>query len=405
MKHPKPTQASNEDPKSYFQKPKPKKEEKINPLRLIKKAIPLHQEQTGRKFEELPLDGRFLGNLTKKGLVYLTEIQDKTFELIMTGTDVLGIDQTGSGKTAAYLVPLIQRMLKQPKDKMLSVLVMVPTRELAEQVEQEFRSITKELKLYATSFVGGVDKKKDIKKLGRKFHLVVATPGRLLDMQRKQEINIKRFSILVFDEFDRMLDMGFVKEIEQIKELMKDRSQTLLFSATKDRTQRYSVNELMNNQVEVMVSSGEITADHIEQNIISIGQKDDKLGILMRHLKDETCRKALVFVESQVQSEKIAFRLAANNIQAEALHGALNQTDRKNILKAFKTGSIHVLVATDVAARGIDVADVTHVFNYQIPRTYSNYIHRIGRTGRAGKSGFAYTFIVDEEGVYKKSTL
>jgi ATP-dependent RNA helicase RhlE len=252
--------------------------------------------------------------------------------------------------------------------------------------------------------VGGVDKKRDLKKLGKKYHLVVATPGRLLDMQRKQEINIKKFAILVFDEFDRMLDMGFVKEIEQIKELMQHRSQTLLFSATKDRTQRYSVNELMSNQVEVLVSSGEVTADHIEQDIISIGQKDDKLGILMRHLKSESCVKALVFVESQVQSEKIAFRLAANNIKAEALHGGLNQLDRKNILKAFKTGVINVLVATDVAARGIDVADVTHVFNYQIPRTYSNYIHRIGRTGRAGKSGFAFTFIVDEEGKYKKST-
>jgi ATP-dependent RNA helicase RhlE len=405
MSKSKSTAQQSENPISYFQKPKKKKEEKIDPERLIKKAIPLKSEHGGRKFDDLSLDARFVSNLTKKGLLYLTEIQDKTFELITNGTDVLGIDQTGSGKTAAYLVPLIQRMLKQPKDVMLSVLVMVPTRELAEQVEQEFRSITKDLKLYATSFVGGIDKKRDLKKLGRKYHLVVATPGRLLDMHRKNEINIRRFSVLIFDEFDRMLDMGFVKEIDQLKELMQHRSQTLLFSATKDKTQRYSINELMKNQVEILVSSGEITADHIEQDIISIGQKDDKLGILIRHLKSEDCSKALIFVESQVQSEKIAFRLAANNIKAEALHGALNQLDRKNILKAFKTGVINVLVATDVAARGIDVADVTHVFNYQIPRTYSNYIHRIGRTGRAGKSGYAFTFIVDEEGKYKKSTL
>lgn len=390
------TKKSSEEPKIFIQKPKPKKDEKIDPKRLIKKAIPLgNDENTGRLFQDLPIDERFKANILKKKLVSMTAIQERTFDAIFEGKDVLGIDQTGTGKTAAYLIPLIQRMLKEPKST--SVLVMVPTRELAQQVELEFRSMTKDLKLFATSFVGGIDKKRDIKKLNRSYHLVAATPGRLLDMQRKQDVNIKKFSVLVFDEFDRMLDMGFMKEVEQIKDLMEHRSQTLMFSATKDKTQRMGINELLKNPLEVQVTQGDITADHIEQDIIPIGQKDDKMGVLMSILKKKDCTKSLIFVESRLQADQLAFRLASNNFKVESLHGEINQKDRKNILLAFKTGVINILVATDVAARGIDVADVTHVFNYQIPRSYANYIHRIGRTGRAGKMGHAFTFVNKEE--------
>lgn len=390
------TKKSSEEPNIFIQKPKPKKNEKIDPQRLIKKAIPLGDDvKLGRNFQDLSIDERFKANILKKKLVTMTAIQERTFDAILEGKDVLGIDQTGTGKTAAYLIPLIQRMLKEPKST--SVLVMVPTRELAQQVELEFRSMTKDLKLFATSFVGGIDKKRDIKKLNRSYHLVAATPGRLLDMQRKQDVNIKKFSVLVFDEFDRMLDMGFMKEVEQIKELMQHRTQTLLFSATKDKTQRMGINELLNNPIEVQVTQGDITADHIEQDIIPIGQKDDKLGILMSILKKKECTKSLIFVESILKADQLAFRLASNNFKVESIHGEISQKDRKNILLAFKTGVITILVATDVAARGIDVADVTHVFNYQIPRSYSNYIHRIGRTGRAGKMGYAYTFVTKEE--------
>jgi ATP-dependent RNA helicase RhlE len=390
------TKKSTEEPKIFIQKPKPKKDEKIDPKRLIKKAIPLgNDENIGRLFQDLPIDERFKANILKKKLVSMTAIQERTFDAIFEGKDVLGIDQTGTGKTAAYLIPLIQRMLKEPKST--SVLVMVPTRELAQQVELEFRSMTKDLKLFATSFVGGIDKKRDIKKLNRSYHLVAATPGRLLDMQRKQDVNIKKFSVLVFDEFDRMLDMGFMKEVEQIKELMEHRTQTLMFSATKDKTQRMGINELLNNPLEVQVTQGDITADHIEQDIIPIGQKDDKMGVLMSILKKKDCTKSLIFVESRLQADQLAFRLASNNFKVESIHGEINQKDRKNILLAFKTGVITILVATDVAARGIDVADVTHVFNYQIPRSYTNYIHRIGRTGRAGKMGHAFTFVNKEE--------
>jgi ATP-dependent RNA helicase RhlE len=384
----------SEEPISYVQKPKIKKEEKIDPARLVKKAIPLSEEgNQGRLFQDLKIDERFKANILKKKLVAMTEIQERTYDAIFEGRDVLGIDQTGTGKTAAYLIPLIQRMLKAPTST--SVLVMVPTRELAQQVELEFRSMTKDLKLFATSYVGGIDKKRDIKKLNRSYHLVAATPGRLLDMQRKQDVNIKKFSVLVFDEFDRMLDMGFMKEVEQIKELMTHRTQTLMFSATKDKTQRMGINELLSNPIEVQVTQGDITADHIEQDIIRIGQKDDKMGILMSILKKKDCTKTLIFVESRLQADQLAFRLASNNFKAESLHGEIAQKDRKSILLAFKTGVITILVATDVAARGIDVADVTHVINYQVPRSYANYIHRIGRTGRAGKMGHAFTFVPD----------
>ncbi len=384
----------SEEPISYVQKPKIKKEEKIDVARLVKKAIPLSDEgNQGRLFQDLKIDERFKANILKKKLVAMTEIQERTYDAIFEGRDVLGIDQTGTGKTAAYLIPLIQHMLKAPTST--SVLVMVPTRELAQQVELEFRSMTKDLKLFATSYVGGIDKKRDIKKLNRSYHLVAATPGRLLDMQRKQDVNIKKFSVLVFDEFDRMLDMGFMKEVEQIKELMTHRTQTLMFSATKDKTQRMGINELLSNPIEVQVTQGDITADHIEQDIIRIGQKDDKMGILMNILKKKDCTKTLIFVESRLQADQLAFRLASNNFKAESLHGEIAQKDRKSILLAFKTGVITILVATDVAARGIDVADVTHVINYQVPRSYANYIHRIGRTGRAGKMGHAFTFVPD----------
>jgi ATP-dependent RNA helicase RhlE len=178
---------------------------------------------------------------------------------------------------------------------------------------------------------------------------------------------------------------------------MEHRTQTLMFSATKDKTQRMGINELLNNPLEVQVTQGDITADHIEQDIIPIGQKDDKMGVLMSILKKKDCTKSLIFVESRLQADQLAFRLASNNFKVESLHGEINQKDRKNILLAFKTGVITILVATDVAARGIDVADVTHVFNYQIPRSFANYIHRIGRTGRAGKMGHAFTFVNKEE--------
>lgn len=347
--------------------------------------------QSERTFAQMPLDGRLLKAIEKKGFSEPTEIQDKTLEYLLEGRDLMGLAQTGTGKTGAFLIPLIHRLLS--KREKFQVLVLSPTRELAIQIEEEFKSLTAGLGLYSQCFIGGTNLNRDLQKLRRPSHFVIGTPGRLLDLYQRKAIRFSDYGILILDEFDRMLDMGFSKDVHRITTAMQNRKQTLLFSATVDRKQQGIIDNLLNNPVEVKVSNGEATGEHIDQEIIKVAEGEDKFKMLTTLLKQPDFTKVLVFAETKRWVSRVNKKLVQAGFLSDEIHGNKSQNYRQTALKKFSSGKIQILVATDVAARGIDVSDVTHVINYQLPASMDSYIHRIGRTGRAGKNGKAYTFI------------
>ena len=365
----------------------------IDPNKLIKKAV--SNEETvytpDRSFDQMPLCANLRANLYTKGFKYPTQIQNDTLEYLISGRDLLGIANTGTGKTGAFLIPIIEQLLSGSKN--FQTLVVVPTRELALQVEAEFQSLSYKLGLYSASFIGGTNVGNDLKKLRRNPHLIIGTPGRLMDLADRGAFKLHQVSTLVLDEFDRMLDMGFVNEIKKMVKLMKSRKQTMLFSATLDKTQKKLISDLLNNPIEVKVNSGEATGDQIEQDIIRVSQGENKFDMLLSLMDDRAFERVLIFAETKRGVDKVSKKLNQAGVRADMIHGNKSQNYRVRALDKFKKGKIKVLVATDVAARGIDVSDITHVINYELPMNFDSYVHRIGRTGRAGKTGKAYTFI------------
>ena len=373
--------------------PRKKMVSSIRPEQLIKEATETEivEYKSERTFDSMPISEELKQCLKVKGYVRPSEIQDKSIESLMDKRDILGIAETGTGKTAAFLIPIIEDMMEHRRKS--TALVLLPTRELAMQVEDEFKSMTKGMGLYCASYIGGTNINTDLKIARRDSHIVIATPGRLLDLVQRGAIRLPRFNTLVLDEFDRMLDMGFVKDIKQIISGMKNRKHTMLFSATLDNKQQSLINEILNNHVTVKVSSGEKTNDHISQDVVRISEGEDKFAVLKNLISQESFEKVLVFEETKHQVKRLCAKLNASGITSDDIHGNKSQNARQNALNAFKSGKVKVLVATDVASRGIDVNDITHVINYQLPMTFDSYIHRIGRTGRAGKTGVALTFI------------
>lgn len=360
---------------------------------LIKKAIPKEEViyVSDREIKDLPVRKSLRDRLIKKGFKRPTEIQDKTLEALLDGRDLLGIAQTGTGKTGAFLIPIIEEFITGPKGQ--HALVVVPTRELAIQVQEEFRSMTKDLGLYSACFIGGTSINRDMQALRRTGHLIVGTPGRLLDLTERNALDLRKFQTLVLDEFDRMLDMGFAKDVQRIISGMRNRQHTMLFSATLDKKQQKQIDDILYDPVIVKVSSGETSADQVDQNIVRLDPGEDKFARLMEILDDENCERVILFDETKHRVNRLCQKLNKSGVSAEQIQGNKSQNARQKALNAFKAGRAKVLVATDVAARGIDVSDVTHVINYQIPLSYDSYIHRIGRTGRAGKTGIALTFV------------
>ncbi len=344
-----------------------------------------------RTFAEMPIHPRLKQNILDLGYEMPTEIQDKTFETVANIEDVIGIANTGTGKTGAFLIPIINNLLED-EDDIFQTLVILPTRELAEQVDQEFYKLSKGLNLFNICCIGGTPVYKDIKKLRRFHHIVTGTPGRLVDLVKQGKLDLTKFSILVIDEFDRLLDMGFSEDVFFLADEMSERDQTLLFSATIEPKQEKLIEQLMDNPVELKVSSGTTTAEHISQEIVRC-TRDDKFDTLLEMLQKDSFEKVLIFAETKSTVSDIAYQLKKARIKVDEIHGDKTQDYRKKALARFKTDNIDVLVATDVAARGLDISDVTQVINYEVPRTYDSYIHRIGRTGRAGKAGHAYTFV------------
>lgn len=377
----KPRQASN------------KKASTLDPNLLIKKAEPIEvsKYESDRTFEEMPISKTLKAQLKQKGFVRPSEIQDRTLEHLLEGRDMLGIAQTGTGKTGAFLIPIIEQL--QLNRQKFYALVLVPTRELATQVEDEFRSMSKGMGLHSACFIGGTNINKDIQTLRRPTNIVISTPGRLLDLVERNQLNLGLFNTLVLDEFDRMLDMGFINDVKRVLKGMKNRKHNLLFSATLDKTQETMIHQILHNPVTVKVSTGTVTSDNIDQDIVRIEQGEDKFQVLFHLIKNEQFQKVLLFEETKHRVNRLCKKLNSSGIKADQIHGNKSQNARQNALNSFKEGRIQVLVATDVAARGIDVSDVTHVINYQVPMTMDSYIHRIGRTGRAGKPGKALTFV------------
>ena len=364
----------------------------INPDLLVKQAVkvettPFVAEQT---FSEMPLSDSLKNNIELKGYSEPTEIQQKSINDLIAGRNMIGIAATGTGKTGAFLIPVIEKMLA---DNTTTSLVVVPTRELAQQVEDEFKSLTRGHKLFSACFIGGTSINTDMGRARRKQNLIVGTPGRLNDLTSRGALRLGNTPILVLDEFDRMLDMGFINDIKKIIALMKNRKQTMLFSATYEKAQQNIIKQFVQNPVRINVSSLNNAADTVEQDIIRVGAKENKFQVLHNLLNGEGFEKVILFAETKRNVDKISQQLRKVGINSDVIHGNKSQNYRTKAIRLFKMGKTRVLVATDVAARGIDVDGVTHVINYQLPQTMDSYIHRIGRTGRAGKKGMAYTFV------------
>jgi ATP-dependent RNA helicase RhlE len=369
------------------------KKSTLNPKLLIRKpdGKPLEDYKSEKVFSELPLHKLLAQNLKRKGYTHPTKIQEQTYEHLMQGRNLIGIANTGTGKTGSFLIPLVDQLLKN-SDKNQSLIV-VPTRELALQVEKELNSLINGTSLRGASFIGGTSVSRSMSLLKRRNDIIIGTPGRLMDMIDRRALRLERISNLVLDEFDRMLDMGFVEEIKKMVALMKHRKQTMLFSATIDKKQSGIINKMIDDPVTIKVSNGSSTADQIEQDIIQVPKGDDKFNLLLKLIKHDEFKKVLLFIETKRSVDKVSKKLKQSGVKTEMIHGNKSQNYRISALDKFKKGNIQVLVATDVAARGIDVTNVTHVINYQVPQTMDSYIHRIGRTGRAGKTGKAYTFV------------
>lgn len=365
----------------------------LDPSVFIKKAIPFEQTiyKASRLIKDLPINDVLKRNLIKKGYETPTEIQDKTLDALLEGNNLLGLAQTGTGKTSAFLTPITHHLISQKPT--FQVLIVAPTRELAMQVHKEFRSITKDLSLYSSCFIGGTSVGKDIASLRRPSHVVIGTPGRLMDLNRQKALDFRCCTTLVLDEFDRLCDMGFSDDIKKMVNSMPNRKQTVLFSATEIKKQRAFIQQFVKDPVEVRVTSGNATGNNIEQDIVKIGRGEKKIDVLINMVQDEAFQKVLVFAETKRMVTLVCKNLNRANIKADEIHGDKSQGYRMNALRAFRTDRIQVLVATDVAARGLDISGVTQVINYQKPADLDSYIHRVGRTGRAGKSGQAFTFI------------
>ena len=365
----------------------------INPSKFINHATPKADEvpyESQYKFSDFPFGSQLQNNITKKGYLATTSIQDQAITPILEGKDVIGIANTGTGKTAAFLLPIIENQTGE--NYRPSVLIIAPTRELAQQIDDEFRAFAQGLNLYSAVVVGGVSVDRQIRDLKRRPHFIIGTPGRLKDLINRKFIQLNNVTTLVLDEADRMLDMGFLPDIRAIVSLIPDDRQTLLFSATITPEISGIINNFSKNPVTISVRTSE-TNEHIEQDVIEARDKAHKIELLTDMLRGNEYEKVLVFGETKFGVQRLSDHLDNSGIASIAIHGNKNQSQRARALKQFKDGRVRVMVATDVAARGLDIPNVSHVINFDTPQNYEDYIHRIGRTGRAGAIGHAHTFI------------
>jgi ATP-dependent RNA helicase RhlE len=350
------------------------------------------------RFADLHLIEPLLRAVTDEGYVEPTPIQEKSIPHVLEGKDLLGCAQTGTGKTAAFALPILQRLhgMPVPNPRHVRVLVLAPTRELATQIGDSFRNYGRHLGFRNVVIYGGVGQNPQAQALHRGVDIVVATPGRLLDLMQQGYAKLNRVEILVLDEADRMLDMGFIHDVKRIIQAIPKKRQTLFYSATLPREIQSLAHDILNNPVRVEVTPTATTVEKIAQSICFV-DKGNKFTTLQALMRDTKIQRALIFTRTKHGANKLAKQLNQVGVRSDAIHGNKAQTARERALADFGRGRIRVLVATDIAARGIDVEGITHVFNYDLPNVPDSYVHRIGRTARAGASGEAISFCSPEE--------
>ncbi len=368
----------------------------IDPNRFVNKAIAPAEEVPfvpTHTFADFGFNQGLADNVSRHGYQTPTPIQDGAIPYVLEGRDLIGLANTGTGKTAAFLLPTIQRMMNGQAHRCL---ILVPTRELAMQIEDEFRMFAKNLKMYSTLVVGGASAQRQMELLRRRPQFIISTPGRLKDLLENYGVKLNEFDVLVLDEADRMLDMGFIRDIRAIMSHIPAQRQTLFLSATITPDISQLIETILNDPATVSVRRGE-TAEHIEQDVVRVhGGKEAKEEKLVELLGDPEFKKVLIFGQTKWGVQRLADRLSKRGLKVVAIHGNKSQPQRQKALADFKAERVQALIATDVAARGLDIPNVSHVINFDPPAVYEDYVHRIGRTGRAGNRGKALTFVSDE---------
>lgn len=363
----------------------------IDTSMFIKKAeefVKIEEVATKNTFEDFGLNETLLRNIKNKGYLKPTLIQDEVIKPVLENRDVLGIANTGTGKTAAFVLPLINKILKNPNER---IIILAPTRELAMQIKQEIRSFTFDLKVYLAIAIGGAYIREQIIDIRRDPHFIIGTPGRIKDLNERKCLNLSKFTTVVLDEVDRMLDMGFINDIRMIVDQIPKTRQTLFFSATMDRKIEALIDTFLTDPIKISVKTQDSSC-HVEQNIVR-ARRDQKEETLCELLTQPHFKKVLIFGATKMMVERLTNTLIQKGFNADSIHGDKPQHKRQRVLAAFKADQIKILIATDVAARGLDVADITHVINYDKPNNYEDYVHRIGRTGRGNSKGYALTFV------------
>ncbi|MDB5250012.1 MAG: ATP-dependent helicase [Segetibacter sp.] len=356
-------------------------------------------------FENLNLIEPILKALKTEGYTNPTPIQEQAIPVVLNGQDLLGCAQTGTGKTAAFAIPILQilhqQKAKQRGPKQIKALILTPTRELAIQIGESFMAYGEHTGLSHLVVFGGVSQVPQVNALQHGIDILIATPGRLLDLMNQRHISLQHINMFVLDEADRMLDMGFIHDVKKVIDKLPSNRQTLFFSATMPREISTLADTILDNPVRVEVTPVSSTAEKVEQGVYFV-EKENKPSLLLHILKDSNIERALVFTRTKHGADKVAKFLNRADIGAEAIHGEKSQTARQRALSMFKAGDLRVLVATDIASRGIDVNELSHVINFELPNVAETYVHRIGRTGRAGASGIALSFCDAEERAYLK---
>ena len=351
------------------------------------------------RFNELNLDPKLLKAVDAAGFTTPTDIQREAIPVVLTGGDLMASAQTGTGKTAAFVLPILQRLLKpsQRPGKGPRVLVLTPTRELAAQVDDDIRKFGRFCQFRAGNIVGGVAYGPQIKLLRNPVDLLVATPGRLMDHMAEGRIDFSRLEVFVLDEADRMLDMGFVSEVRKVAKALPGNRQTLLFSATLEGKVLSIANELLRAPKSIQLAVNTQRHEDIRQHVFQTDDADHKHRLLNHHLGADSLSQAVIFTRTKRRADRLAKKLSRDGHRCAALHGDMRQGARKRTIDQMKAGNVRVLVATDVAARGLDIKGISHVINFDLPMVAEDYIHRIGRTGRAGATGTAISFVGPEE--------
>ena len=367
------------------------KGEYINPERFIKAAS---AEQADKymplnRFEDFAIDQLLKSNLAGKGYTEPSPIQDQAIPAGLAGQDIIGIANTGTGKTAAFAIPVLQRLITENSSY---ALIIAPTRELAEQIEGECKLLAKGSGLFGTLIIGGTGMGNQLRDLRQNPRIVIGTPGRIKDHMQRGTLKLDRFNMLVLDEVDRMLDMGFIRDVTDILSHTNISRQSFFFSATISNQVRGLIERFTKDPFTIALQASS-ASENVHQDVVRYQTSADKIDKLHNLLIQDNVAKALIFDETQRGVERLNKELIARGFSAESIHGGKSQGQRQRALAKFKQNQISVLVATDVAARGIDVADISHVINFSIPKAYDDYIHRIGRAGRAGQIGHALTFV------------